>query len=45
MFPVTIIDDTTFTLPDDLHPTTAAMLNGIAQAFMYLARHGFEREP
>jgi hypothetical protein len=42
---VTVIDDETFNLPDDLHPATLAMLNGIALRFMQLARHGFDREP
>ena len=42
---ITAKDDSTFSLPDDLHPTTLAMLNGVALRFMKLARNGFDREP
>lgn len=42
---VIIEDDETFIFPDDLHPATIQMLNGIALAFTRLARYGFDREP
>ena len=44
-FPVRIEDHESFVFPDDLHPTTIAMLDGIARRFMRLAQYGTDREP
>ncbi len=42
---VTAQDGDIFDLPDDLHPTTLEMLDGVARRFMQFAKHGFDREP
>lgn len=34
-----------YIFPDDLHPATIQMLDGIARAFDQFLEHGFDREP
>ena len=38
-------DGEIYDLPDDLHPSTLEMLDGIARRFMRFAEYGFDREP